>query len=340
MLFVPVPSAGLSPSFCLSWGAKKPVYRYYACVIMLATWKKINNLTAFPGRKGRAMLIGAHESISGGLERSVERAEEDGCEAMQIFSGSPSKWSMLPVPSDAAGKFRESLAESQVRSILVHGSYLVNPASPDRELWKKSLDAMKAEYSRCRQIAADYLVVHPGSHRGDGLEDGIRRAADLFTRVLEGAGDGPVILLENTAGAGSTLGGSFTELGRIRGLIPFPARIGFCLDTAHAFAGGYDMGTGEGVKKALAGIDDEAGTGPIMAFHINDSARALGSGIDRHARIGEGLMGMDGFKTLLGLVEFRGCPAILETQPLPVPRGRYKDQVDILKGLRMESGRK
>ncbi len=284
------------------------------------------------------MLIGAHESISGGLERSIERAEEDGCEAMQIFSGSPSKWSVPPVPCDVAGKFKGRLAESPLRSAMVHGSYLINPASPDHGLWKKSLDAMKAEYSRCRQIAVDYLVVHPGSHRGSGLEDGIRRAADFFTRVLDGACGGPVILLENTAGSGDTLGGDFTELGRIRRSIPFPDRVGFCLDTAHAFAGGYDLGVGDGVKKALARINDEAGTEFIRAFHINDSARPLGSGIDRHARIGEGLMGKDGFKTLFGMGEFRYHPAILETRPLPVSRGRYKDQVDILKSLRVEAG--
>lgn len=286
------------------------------------------------------MLIGAHESISGGLERSVERAEEDGCEAMQIFSGSPGSWSVPPVSLDAAEKFRERFAGSPLRSVMVHGSYLINPASPDHALWERSLDAMKGEYNRCRQIAADYLVVHPGSHRGSGPDDGIRRAAGLVARVLDDACDGPAILLENTAGSGNTLGGTFSELGRIRGLIPFPDRVGFCLDTAHAFAGGYDLGSGEGVRKALARINNEACPGLIMAFHINDSVRPLGSGVDRHARIGEGLMGMDGIKTLLGMGEFRDHPAILETRPLPVPQGRYRDQVDLLKSLRMEAGRK
>ena len=284
------------------------------------------------------MLIGAHESISGGLERSVERAQEDGCEAMQIFSGSPSRWSVPAVSDDTAGKFREGLAASSLRAVMVHGSYLVNPASPDPVLWKRSLNAMKAEFSRCRRIGADYLVVHPGSHRGEGLEDGIRRAADLFSRVLDVSPDGPVILLENTAGSGDTVGSCFSELSRIRGFINFPDRVGFCIDTAHAFAGGYDMGTADGVKRSLSRIDDEAGIGLVRAFHLNDSAKPLGSGVDRHARIGEGMMGMAGFKFLLELGEFKVHPGVLETRPLPVPEGRYRDQVDLLKNLRGKAG--
>ncbi len=280
------------------------------------------------------MLIGAHESISGGIELSIERAEQDGCESVQIFSGSPNRWSVSSIDESVAGLFREKVQASRIASVLVHGSYLVNPASPDRDLWQRSLRAMLSEYRRCRALGADYLVVHPGSHRGAGSAEGIRRAAELFTMVLEEVSDGPVILLENTAGPGHALGGNFGELSLIRDRIRADDRVGYCLDTAHAFASGYDLSTPELVEASLKKIDGEAGLALIGAFHLNDTVKPLGSRVDRHARIGEGLLGEAAFAFLLQCSDFINHPAVLETQPLPVPQGRYRDQVDLLKKLR------
>lgn len=280
------------------------------------------------------MLIGAHESISGGIELSIERAGEDGCEAVQIFSGSPNRWSVPPIDDSTAGLFREKVKASGIASVLVHGSYLVNPATPDPDLWSRSLSATVSEYRRCAALAADCLVVHPGSHRGAGLEEGIRKAADFFSRVLEGVPDGPVILLENTAGSGNVLGGDFRELALIREGIMADDRMGYCFDTAHAFAAGYDLSTPAKIAESLERIDQEAGLDLIGAFHLNDSEKPLGSKIDRHARIGEGLLGQIPFGCLLQYDIFKDRPAVLETKPLPDPEGRYRDQVELLKKLR------
>lgn len=285
------------------------------------------------------MLIGAHESISGGVELSIERAGEDGCEVVQIFSGSPNRWSVPPIEDSTAAFFREKVKESGIASILVHGSYLVNPASPDPDLWSRSLSATVSEYHRCAALGADYLVVHPGSHRGAGLEEGIRKAANFFSRVLEEVsasflpGD-PIILLENTAGSGNVLGGEFRELAMIRKGIMADDRVGYCFDTAHAFAAGYDLSTPAKIAESLDRIDREAGLDVIGAFHLNDSEKPLGSNIDRHARIGEGLLGQVPFECLLQYDVFKDSPAVLETKPLPDPEGRYRDQVDLLKKLR------
>lgn len=280
------------------------------------------------------MLIGAHESISGGIELSIERALEDGCEAVQIFSGSPNRWSVHPLEKSAADLFRDRVEASGMGPVLVHGSYLVNPASPDPDLWMRSLMATITEYRRCQDLGADSLVVHPGSHRGAGTDGGIERAAEFFSRVLEEVSDGPVILLENTAGSGYNLGGEFSELAMIRERTGSVDRVGYCFDTAHAFAAGYDLSTPGKISSSLERIDREAGLGLIGAFHLNDTDKPLGSRVDRHARIGEGLLGEGPFEFLLQHKGFEALPAILETKPLPDPEGRYRGQVAALKRLR------
>ncbi len=280
------------------------------------------------------MLIGAHESISGGLWRAIDRAVEDGCEVVQIFSGSPNRWTVPSIKEGEAVRFREAVRKAGIRSVLVHGSYLINPATPDDTLWKRSMGAMAREYERCRSIGADHLVIHPGSHRGLGTEGGIRKAAEMVRSVLNRIPDGPDILLENTAGSGQTLGGTFAELAGIRRGAGFPDRVGYCFDTAHAFASGYDLSGENGVRSVLEELDRWVGLDRVMAIHLNDSARELGSKVDRHARIGEGVLGLGPFAGLLTEPVLAGRPAVLETQPLPAPHGRYRDQIDLLKGLR------
>lgn len=282
------------------------------------------------------LLIGAHESISGGFWKSVVRAVEDGCEVIQIFSGSPSRWEVPEIQSGEAALFRKELRKAGMRTVLVHGSYLINPASPDPDQWSRSLTAMIREYGRCRAVGADFLVVHPGSHRGQGAAGGVERSAEMVRGVLTEWEDGPMILLENTAGSGSTLGGTFLELGRIRRASGFSDRVGYCFDTAHAFAAGYALSGDGGIRRVLDEVDREAGLDLVKAFHLNDSAREFGSRVDRHARIGEGLMGLDPFRELVADAGLAGLPGVLETQPLPVLHGRYRDQVDLLKGMRVK----
>jgi deoxyribonuclease-4 len=280
------------------------------------------------------LLIGAHESIAGGFTRSIERALEDRCEVVQIFTGAPGRWKVPPVDLEAADDFKRAVADHGIRAVLVHGAYLINPAGPDPELWNRSLAALEEEYLRCCILGVDGLIIHPGSHKDTSVEEGIERAAEMVGTLLSKHPDGPPILLENTAGSGSVLGGTFPELAAIREKSGAPDRVFFCFDTAHAFAAGYDLRDGRKVKSALARIDSEAGIENIKAVHLNDSKREFGSGIDRHERIGEGQIGEKGFRSILRKEVFGKVPGFLETKPAPDSEGRYRPQVERLMALR------
>lgn len=279
------------------------------------------------------MLIGAHESIVGGFEKSIHRAVEDECESVQIFTGPPGRWKVPPVEPDAAMAFKETLAANGAMPVFVHGAYLINPAGPDPDMWVRSLMALKEEYTRCGALGIDNLIIHPGSHKNTSVEDGVRRAAEMVRAVLDENGDGPDILLENTAGSGSSIGSSFAQLAAIREQSGHPDRVRYCFDTAHAFAAGYDMRDDESVMSMLGRIDGEAGLDNIRAVHLNDSMKELGSRVDRHERIGEGHIGMKGFAAILNQGAFHQIPGILETPPLQDDEGRYRPQVRLLKKL-------
>jgi deoxyribonuclease-4 len=221
--------------------------------------------------------------------------------------------------------------------VVVHGIYLINPAGPDSDTWLRSQVALKEEYARCRTLGIDKLVIHPGSHRQTSVKDGISRAAGMIKTVLDEYEKGPDILLENTAGSGSSIGSSFVELAAIREQSGYPGRVRFCFDTAHAYAAGYDLRDRKRVKAALARIDMEAGLENIRCVHLNDSAKELGSRVDRHERIGKGHIGENGFFAILREEAFLEIPGILETQPMPDSAGRYRPQVRLLKKL---AGRK
>jgi deoxyribonuclease-4 len=282
------------------------------------------------------LLIGAHESISGGIEKSIGRAVEDRCEVVQIFTGAPGRWKVPPVTEKAAGAFKAAVADNAIRAVHVHGAYLINPAGPDEELWKRSLVALEEEYLRCRSLGVDGLIIHPGSHKDTSVEAGIDRAAEMVGTLLSKHPDGPPVLLENTAGSGSVLGGTFDELAAIREGSKASDRVFFCFDTAHAFAAGYDLRDGKRLKSVLARIDSEAGVENIKAVHLNDSMRELGSGIDRHERIGEGQIGEKAFRLILRKEVFAKVPGFLETKPAPDNEGRYRPQVERLMVLRGE----
>jgi deoxyribonuclease-4 len=279
------------------------------------------------------LLFGAHESIAGGFEKSIQRAVEDECEAVQIFTGAPGRWKTPPVGQDAAEAFRDALSSNGNLPVVVHGAYLVNPASPDPDLWFRSLVALKEEYARCLTLGIDNLIIHPGSHKDTSVEDGIRRAAEMILAVFEEFPAGPDVLLENTAGSGSSIGSSFSQLAAIREQTGNEDRVRFCFDTAHAFAAGYDMRDEGRLNSTLKRIDGEAGLENIRTVHLNDSMKELGSKVDRHERIGEGCIGMKGFAAVVNVEAFHEIPGILETQPLPDDEGRYRSQVQLLKKL-------
>jgi deoxyribonuclease-4 len=280
------------------------------------------------------MLIGAHESIAGGLVNAVTRGVQDHCEVIQIFTGAPSRWQVPEIKPAAAQEFSRRLDDSSLVSFMVHGAYLVNPATPDPDLWQRSLGALEKEYERCRAIMAPYLIIHPGSACGSSPDEAIGRSARMIRSVLDKYPDGPDILIENTAGSGSTLAGTFSEVSEIMGLVDCGSRVGCCFDTAHAYAAGYDIREEDTLSESLGRMDSEMGLGHIKAVHLNDSARELGSRVDRHARIGEGLLGEEPFAVLLGRSEFADVPAVLETTPHAEEEGRYRPQVQLLKRLR------
>jgi deoxyribonuclease-4 len=280
------------------------------------------------------LLIGAHESIAGGIEKSIGRAVEDRCEVVQIFTGAPGRWKVPPVTEEAAGAFKAAVADNAIRAVHVHGAYLINPAGPDKELWKRSLVALEEEYLRCSSLGVDGLIIHPGSHKDTSVEAGVDRAAEMVGTLLSKHPDGPPVLLENTAGSGSVLGGTFDELAAIREGSKASDRVFFCFDTAHAFAAGYDLRNLESVAGTMTRIDDEGGLDHVRAVHLNDSKKEFGSGVDRHERIGEGFIGADGFVALLARSELATIPGFLETTPHPDGEGRYRPQVELLMALR------
>jgi len=280
------------------------------------------------------MLIGAHESIAGGIELAPKRALEDGCEVLQIFSSSPTRWEPAPLGQESISAFRKNVRRAGLKSVIVHGSYLINPASPDKEIWKRSRRALLEEYRRCTKLDADYLVIHPGSHKGSGVVEGIARVADLLDAVLDVVKEGPLVLLENTAGSGNVLGGSFRELSGIRDNIHKQERVAYCFDTAHAFAAGYDISDERSLNIAFERFDSEADVDLIKVFHLNDTEKPLGSKVDRHARIGEGILGLAPFARLMADGRFKTRPGILETPPHTEGEDRYGPQIRTLKSLR------
>ena len=288
-------------------------------------------------REGVLLLIGAHESIVGGFEKSITRAVEDECEAVQIFTGPPGRWAIPQIKDKAARAFRKALTDHGTMPVIVHGIYLINPAAPDPDIWVRSLMALKEEYARCTALSVDRLIIHPGSHRETSVDNGVQRAAEMVQAVLSENNSGPDILLENTAGSGSSIGSSFTHLANIRERSGFQDRVRYCLDTAHAFAAGYDLRDRKRVKSVLEQIDGEAGLENISCIHLNDSMKELGSRVDRHERIGEGHIGEKGFRAIVNKEIFADMPGILETQPFPDSQGRYRSQIRYLKSMMGET---
>jgi deoxyribonuclease IV len=258
------------------------------------------------------LLIGAHMSISGGLHLAFARAEEVGCTAMQIFTKNASQWRGRPIAETEALAFRQAWQKSTVGPVIAHDSYLINFGAPDPQLWEKSIAAFLDEMWRCAQLGIGELVMHPGAHVGTGEAAGLARIAEAFRRVFAEAPAGVTVLLENTAGQGSYLGGRFEHLAEIMERVP-EGRFGACFDTCHAFAAGYDLATPESYQTVMAEFQARVGCEQIRAFHLNDTKKGLGSRTDRHEHIGQGALGAAAFRSLLGDARFTAVPKILET---------------------------
>jgi deoxyribonuclease-4 len=262
--------------------------------------------------------MGSHISISGGVDRAVLTGQEVGCDALQIFVKSSNQWRAAPFREGEVERFRANLKSTGLGPVVAHDSYLINLCSPDDALWEKSLEAFRVELERCEALGIPYLVTHPGSHVGSGEQAGLSRLARAIDRVHATHPAHRVkILLETTAGQGSGLGNRFEQFSAVLKSVNEPGRVGICLDTCHVFAAGYDLRTPPSYRETMDRFDSCVGLGKLMAIHLNDSKRELGSRVDRHEQIGKGHLGIEAFRLLLNDERLAILPMVLETPKGP-----------------------
>ena len=271
------------------------------------------------------MLIGAHVSPAGGPANAVKRGEERACRAIQIFNQSPRAWRARVYSDEEVEAFHAALKDSNVEALVIHAVYLLNCASEDPELRDKSLEALKVALHSGEQLGAVGVVLHPGSALKSPPEEAIERAGKVIKEALKETDKCP-LLLEDTAGAGGTLGRSFEELALLIEKAGGQKRIGVCLDSCHLFASGYDVRSAEALGKVIDDFDKVVGCDRLGALHINDSMTELGSNRDRHAPIGEGEIGVEGMIAFLSEPRFEGLPVIFEG---PGREGKGVEAVDV-----------
>jgi len=280
------------------------------------------------------MLIGAHVSNAGGLDKAVHRGAERGCEAIQIFNQSPRMWRPTAYGESDFAAFREALAQSGIQAVVIHAVYLLNCASEDREIREKSLSSLVQSLTVGSAIGAAGVVLHPGSAKTGDVPQAIKRAGRTIKRALSHS-DGCELHLENTAGAGGTLGRSFAELSALLDAAGGDERLGLCLDSCHLYASGYDVATPEGLQATIEECDRELGVDRLRSLHLNDSLVGLGANRDRHAILGQGQLGEQGCANFLAEPHFSGLPCLLETgQDGGAPSA---DDVALAKRLRKRS---
>ncbi len=265
------------------------------------------------------LLLGAHVSIAGGVHKAIERGVANECTAIQIFVKSNTRWEFPPLEPKEVRLFQEARRDSPIKAVLAHSIYLVNMATGDTALRDKTITDLVDELERCEMLGLDALIVHPGAHGGAGEEIGIERVASALDEIVETVGRRGHcrILLETTAGQGTSLGANFHELRQIIARARCRKRLGVCLDTAHVFAAGYDIRTPEGYATLWHDFDSILGRELLGAIHLNDSKVRCGSRIDRHEHIGKGLIGETAFRRLLRDLSLRGIPMVTETPSSP-----------------------
>ncbi|MFO0938452.1 MAG: deoxyribonuclease IV [Gemmataceae bacterium] len=276
-------------------------------------------------------LFGAHLSVSGGFHFAAEAAVELHCDTVQIFSKAPSQWHGKPIAEGDAKLFRDAVKKAKLKFPTVHDSYLINLAAPEEAPWKKSIAAFVDEIKRADQLGAQYLVTHPGAHVGGGEEAGVKRVIEALKITFEQTADAEVmVLLETTAGMGTTLGYRFEHIADMLDGVGERKRIGVCVDTCHIFAAGYQMGSDEDYQKTFGEFDRLIGLNRLKLFHLNDSVKPLGSRVDRHAAIGQGHIGEGAFRRIVTDPRFAKLPMILET-PKEGANGEAMDPVNLAK---------
>ncbi|MFC5971182.1 deoxyribonuclease IV [Halomarina salina] len=255
------------------------------------------------------LRVGAHTSISGGVQNAVDEQVELGGNCGQIFTHSPQVWKHTPADEEDVEAFRALSDENDVGPWMIHASYLVNLCTPKDDLREKSIDSMQQELDAADRLGVPYVNVHLGAHTGAGVDGGLANAASALDELT--VPEDVTILVESDAGSGTKLGGQFEHLAQV--LDDCSHDLEICVDTAHAWAAGYDLSTAKGVKDTLTEFDDVVGLDDLAYFHLNDSKHGCGTNKDEHAHIGEGEIGVEGFETLVNEPRVRDRPFVLET---------------------------
>ncbi len=276
-------------------------------------------------------FLGAHMSVAGGLELAPARGREVGCEAIQIFTKNERQWKSRKLTDENCAAFKTAMKETRTQVAFAHGSYLINLASPKKEMFEKSLSAFVDELERCEALGLPFLVTHPGSPGDAGEETGITgMRVGINEAIRQTKGLKVKIALETTAGQGATVGRTFDQLKAILDGVKEPDRVGFVIDTCHIFAAGYDIRTPAGWAETIAKFDAAVSVRTVLAFHVNDSKKDLNCRVDRHENIGKGCIGIEAFRCLMNDERFADVPKVIET-----PKEDDMDAVNLglLRGL-------
>jgi deoxyribonuclease-4 len=264
------------------------------------------------------MPLGAHMSIAGGMDKAVVRGSSIGCETVQIFTKSNQQWRAKPLEPEEVARFQAARTASGIAPVFAHAAYLINLATPDDDAWEKSLEGFVIEVERCATLKLPFIVLHPGAHGGAGEDVGLSRVTRALDECLSRNQEADVmVLLETTAGQGSSVGCKFEHLAEIIERSLYPERLGICFDTCHAFAAGYDIRTPDSYDRTIASLDHLIGIEKLKAIHLNDSRGDLGGHLDRHAHIGMGKLGLEAFRLLLNDPRLQRLPMVLETPKGP-----------------------
>ncbi|OGU71780.1 MAG: deoxyribonuclease IV [Ignavibacteria bacterium RIFCSPLOWO2_12_FULL_56_21] len=279
------------------------------------------------------VLLGAHMSIAGGVHTAIERAVRIGCTALQMFVKNNNQWKGKALSDEDVATYKDALSKARIGPVVVHDTYLINLCASDRSILRKSRDALTDELQRCEKLGVDYLNFHPGAHMGRGEKEGIERIAESLNMIhTRTKGFRVKSVIESTAGQGTALGYKFEQLKDMIDLVDEQERMAVCIDTCHIFAAGYDIVSEEGYHRTFREFDDIIGLDRLVAFHVNDSKRELGSRVDRHEHVGKGKIGLEGFRLIMNDERFVNIPKILET---PKSDDMHEDveNMAVLKGL-------
>ncbi len=263
---------------------------------------------------GEELLIGAHQSIAGGIFKAFDRAEQAGCRVLQVFTKNSNRWKATSLTAEDIANYKTAASKSNIGYVIAHDSYLINLCAIDPVILQKSREAFVDELQRCESLGIRFLNFHPGAHVGAGEEAGIRGIIESLNRAHERTPECSVLsVLETTAGQGTVLGYRFEQLREIIDGVDDPDRMAVCIDTCHIFAAGYDIHSASGYRETMKQFDTIIGFDRLVAMHFNDSKKPLGSKVDRHEHIGNGYIGQDGFRLLMHDDRLKNIPKILET---------------------------